>query len=84
MFAAFVVFTRTATVGQTLSGAWRQVLAAVAGVGVGIAVAELVHGNRTLELTLLFVFVAIGFYAFRGVQNAYSAADARCSPCCTN
>ena len=72
VFAAFVVFTRTATVGQTLSGAWRQVLAAGVGLGLGMGIAELVHGNRTLELTLLFVFVAMGFYAFRGLQNAYT------------
>jgi uncharacterized membrane protein YccC len=72
VFAAFVVFTRTATVGQTLSGAWRQVLAAGAGLCVGVAFAELVHGNRNLELGLLFVFVALGFYAFRGMQNVYT------------
>ena len=72
VFAAFVVFTRTATVGQTLSGAWRQVLAAGVGLGLGVGFAELVHGNRTLELALLFMFVAMGFYAFRGLQNAYT------------
>jgi uncharacterized membrane protein YccC len=72
VFAAFVVFTRSATVGQTLSGAWRQVLATVAGVGVGIAAAALVHGSRSIELSLLFVFIAAGFYAFHGLQNAYT------------
>ncbi|MGO4475497.1 FUSC family protein [Massilia sp. 2TAF26] len=71
VFAAFVVFTRTVTIGQTLSGAWRQVLATVVGVCVGIAAAELVHGNRTVELVLLFAFVGSGFYAFRGLQNVY-------------
>jgi len=71
VFAAFVVFTRTVTIGQTLSGAWRQVLATVVGVCVGIAAAELVHGNRTVELALLFAFVGTGFYAFRGLQNVY-------------
>ena len=71
VFAAFVVFTRTVTIGQTLSGAWRQVLATVVGVCVGIAAAELVHGNRAIELALLFVFVGTGFYAFRGLQNVY-------------
>lgn len=71
VFAAFVVFARTVTIGQTLSGAWRQVLATVVGVCVGIAAAELVHGNRAVELVLLFVFVGTGFYAFRGLQNVY-------------
>jgi uncharacterized membrane protein YccC len=72
VFAAFVVFTRAATVGQTLSGAWRQVLASVAGLCLGVVVAELAHGSRTTELVLLFVFVALGFYAFRGLQNLYT------------
>jgi uncharacterized membrane protein YccC len=72
VFASFVVFARTATVGQTLSGAWRQILATVGGVFVGIAAAELVHGNRGIELSLLFVFIAAGFYAFHGLQNAYT------------
>jgi uncharacterized membrane protein YccC len=73
VFAAFVVFTRSGTVGQTLSGAWRQVLASLAGLCLGVLFAELVHGDRTLELILLFVFVAAGFYAFRGLQNVYTA-----------
>lgn len=72
VFAAFVVFTRAATVGQTLSGAWRQVLASVAGLCLGVVVAELAQGSRTAELALLFVFVALGFYAFRGLQNLYT------------
>lgn len=72
VFASFVVFARTATVGQTLSGAWRQILATVGGVCVGIAAAELVHGNRGVELSLLFVFIAAGFYAFHGLQNVYT------------
>ena len=72
VFAAFVVFTRSTTVGQTLSGAWRQVLASLAGVCLGVLLAELVHGNRGVELTLLFVFVAFGFYAFKGMQNIYT------------
>lgn len=73
VFAAFVVFTRASTVGQTLSGAWRQVLASVAGLGLGVAVAGVVHGSHDVELALLFVFVAVGFYAFRGMQNVYTA-----------
>jgi len=72
VFAAFVVFTRTATVGQTVSGAWRQVLASIAGLCLGVAVAELAHGSRGLELGLLFAFIAAGFYAFRGLQNLYT------------
>jgi uncharacterized membrane protein YccC len=72
VFAAFVVFTRAVTVGQTLSSAWRQVLATVGGLCVGVAAAELVHGSRSIELSLLFVFIAAGFYAFHGMQNTYT------------
>jgi uncharacterized membrane protein YccC len=72
VFASFVVFTRSATVGQTLSGAWRQVLATMGGVAFGIAAAGLVHGNRGVELSLLFVFIAAGYYAFHGMQNTYT------------
>jgi uncharacterized membrane protein YccC len=72
VFAAIVVFTRSATVGQTLSSAWRQVLATVGGVCVGVAAAELVHGNRGIELSLLFVFIAAGYYASHGMQNTYT------------
>jgi uncharacterized membrane protein YccC len=72
VFAAFVVFTRAVTVGQTLSSAWRQVLATVGGLCVGVAAAALVHGNRSVELSLLFVFIAAGFYAFHGMQNTYT------------
>lgn len=71
VFAALVVFTRSVTVGQTVAGAWKQVLAAAAGVGVGMLVAELAHGQRNLELGLLFAFIAIGFYAYKGLQNVY-------------
>ncbi|TQK07145.1 FUSC family protein [Herbaspirillum sp. SJZ107] len=72
VFAAFVVFTRTATIGQTLSGAWRQVLASIAGLCLGVTVAQFAHGSRGLELGLLFAFIAAGFYAFRGLQNVYT------------
>lgn len=72
VFAAFIVFTRSGTVGQTLSGAWRQVLASLAGLCLGVLFAKIVQGNRDLELALLFVFIAIGFYAFKGMQNVYT------------
>ncbi|MGN6702190.1 MAG: FUSC family protein, partial [Burkholderiaceae bacterium] len=71
VIAAFVVFTRAMTLGQALSQAWQRVLATVVGVGIGLLIAELVHSNRDLELALLFVFVAVGFYLFRAYQPAY-------------
>lgn len=71
VFTALVVFTRSVTVGQTVSGAWRQLLAAGAGVSIGMLLAELTHGHRQLELGLLFVFVTIAFYAYKGLQHVH-------------
>lgn len=72
VFSAFIVFTRSATVGQTQSSAWRQVLASLAGLCIGVVCVQIVQGSQGGELALLFVFVAIGFYAFKGVQNVYT------------
>jgi uncharacterized membrane protein YccC len=72
VFSAFIVFTRAGTVGQTLSSAWRQVLASLAGLCIGVVCVQIVQGSQAGELALLFVFVAIGFYAFKGVQNVYT------------
>jgi uncharacterized membrane protein YccC len=72
VFASFIVFTRSTTVGQTLSTAWRQVLASLAGLCIGVLCVKLVQGSHNGELVLLFVFVAIGFYAFKGIQNVYT------------
>ncbi|WP_036170023.1 FUSC family protein [Massilia sp. 9096] len=72
VFSAFIVFTRAATVGQTFSSAWRQVLASLAGLCIGVVCVQVVQGSQAGELALLFLFVAIGFYAFKGVQNLYT------------
>jgi len=72
VFSAFIVFTRAATVGQTQSSAWRQVLASLAGLCIGVVCVQIVQGSQAGELALLFLFVAIGFYAFKGVQNVYT------------
>ena len=72
VFAAFVVFTRVTSVGQTLAQAWKGIVANAGGVALGFAVAELVQGHTVLQLALLFVFVAAGFYAYRGLQAAYT------------
>lgn len=66
VFASFLVFTRASNMGQALSQAWQGVLANVAGVAFGLALADAVHGHATLQLALLFTFVAAGFYAFPG------------------
>ncbi|MDB5956835.1 FUSC family protein [Ramlibacter sp.] len=73
VFASFVVFTRASNVAQTLSQTWKGVLATVAGVALGLAVADAVGGHTALQLVLLYVFIAVGFYAYRGLQSLYSA-----------
>jgi uncharacterized membrane protein YgaE (UPF0421/DUF939 family) len=73
VFASFVVFTRASNVAQTLSQTWKGVLATVAGVALGLAVADAVGGHTALQLVLLYVFIAVGFYAYRGLQPLYSA-----------
>ena len=72
VFAAFVVFTRAASVGQALSQAWKRAGASVAGVVLGLGVAAAVQGTTTMELVLLFVFIAAGFHAFRDHQPVYT------------
>ena len=71
VIAAFVVFTRAVTLGQALSRAWQRVLGTVAGVGLGLGLAELTYGSELLELGLLFTFIAAAFYLFRASYSAF-------------
>jgi uncharacterized membrane protein YccC len=68
-----VVFTRATTRGQALAGAWIRILGNVAGLALGLALAELVHRSPALQVGLLFAFVAIGFYLFEAFPPAYTA-----------
>jgi uncharacterized membrane protein YccC len=71
VIAAFVVFTRAMTLGQAVSRAWERVLGTAAGVALGLVVAQLVRGSQQMELALLFLFVALGYYLFRASYTAF-------------
>ena len=73
VFGGFVIFTRASTRGQAAAGAWRRILGDVAGLALGLLLAELAHGSRPLQLALLFAFIAVGFYAYQGLQPLYIA-----------
>lgn len=63
--AAFVVFTGTATRGETLSKGWQRVVGTVAGVVAGVVVAALVGGSTVAALLLILVSVFLGLYLMR-------------------
>lgn len=73
VFAAFVLFTQANTREQAVSRAWQRTLANVAGLVLGLVVAEMVQGRQAVQSVLLFVFIAIGFYGFRDVPALYGA-----------
>lgn len=69
--AAFLVFNRAMTPGQTLAQAWKRVLATVAGVAAGLVIAEFAQGSTALELSLLYGFIALGFYLFQAANAVF-------------
>jgi uncharacterized membrane protein YccC len=69
--AAFLVFNRAITPGQTLAQAWKRVLATVAGVAAGLAIAEFTQGSTALELALLYGLIALGFYLFQAANAVF-------------
>lgn len=65
VIAAFVIFTRTRTLGETLLRGWYRVLGTVLGVIAGLVLAGLVSGHRLVEMVSLFVCIFFGFYLIR-------------------
>lgn len=65
VITAFVTFTRTRTLGDTLLRGWSRVLGTFLGVIAGLLLAGVVSGHRTVELVSLFVCVFFGFYLIR-------------------
>ena len=65
VITAFVTFTRTRTLGETLLRGWSRVLGTVLGVIAGLVLAGLVSGHRLVELVSLFVCIFYGFYLIR-------------------
>jgi len=71
VIAAFLVFNRAITPGQTLAQAWKRVLATVAGVAAGLVIAEFTQGSTALELALLYGLIALGFYLFQAANTVF-------------
>ncbi len=69
VLAAFMVFTRANTLGAMLVRAWQRTVGTVAGVVVGLLVAEAAHGHTYLELGLVFVCMFVAYYS---LQAAYT------------
>lgn len=65
VIAAFVIYSGTASRGQTLTKGWQRILGTVAGVVVGTFVASLVGGNVTVSIVLIFVSLFFGFYLMK-------------------
>ncbi|MFL5358422.1 FUSC family protein [Archangium sp.] len=65
VITAFVTFTRTRTLGETLLRGWARVLGTVLGVVAGLVLAGFVSGHRLVELVSLFVCIFCGFYLIR-------------------
>ena len=67
---AFVVFMRATNRAESLSRAWQRVLGTMGGVALGVVVAQVVGGNRTAAVILLFASVFGAFY-FSGLSYAW-------------
>ncbi len=62
VIAAFVVFVRGTTVGESLARAWQRVLGTVAGVGVGLAIAHAVGHHVPVAIAIAFVALFVAYY----------------------
>ena len=69
VLTAFVIFSGTASRGETLVKAWQRVVGTLAGVVIGVVLAALVGGN--VVVSVVFIFVAL-FMMFYWVQANYS------------
>lgn len=65
VIAAFVVFFRATTLGETLARAWQRTLGTVGGVVAGLIVAQLVGRDPHVALALIFVGLFGAYYFFR-------------------
>jgi uncharacterized membrane protein YccC len=65
VFAAFVVFVRATTVGETLSRAWQRIFGTVLGVAIGLVVARVV-GQHVLAASVVgLVAIFLAYYLMR-------------------
>ncbi|HET8700357.1 MAG TPA: FUSC family protein, partial [Nitrococcus sp.] len=62
---AFVVFTGTNSRGETLLKGWQRIAGTLAGVAAGVLIGTVVHGERRVDLMLMFVCIFLAFYLLR-------------------
>jgi uncharacterized membrane protein YccC len=65
VLAAYVVFVRATTVGETLSRAWQRVLGTLVGVAIGLGVAALVGHRPWPAAGVGFVAIFLAYYLMR-------------------
>lgn len=65
VLTTFLVFTGTASSGETLAKGWSRVAGTALGIAAGAAIAILVRGREAAALSLMFVFLFAAVYAIR-------------------
>lgn len=65
VLAAFIVFSGTTSLSETLTKAWSRVAGTALGILAGVAAVHFVNGHKPAEYALLFFSLFIGVYAFR-------------------
>ena len=62
VLTAFVIFSGTASRGETLVKAWQRVVGTLTGVVIGVVLAALVGGNVVVSVVFIFVALFMTFY----------------------
>lgn len=65
VLAAFIVFSGTSSVGETLLKAWSRVAGTALGIAAGVALMKVVHGREIPEFAVLFICLFAAVYLFR-------------------
>ncbi|PYP77813.1 MAG: hypothetical protein DMD35_13295, partial [Gemmatimonadetes bacterium] len=65
VLAAFVVFIRATTVGETFSRAWQRMLGTIVGVGIGLLVATIVGHRAAPAAAVGLVAIFLAYYLMR-------------------
>ena len=65
VLAAFVVFIRATTLGETVSRAWQRMFGTVLGVSIGLVVARLVNHHVAPALAIGLVAIFLAYYLMR-------------------
>ena len=62
VLTAFVIFSGTASRGETLVKAWQRVVGTLTGVVIGVVLVALVGGNVVVSVVFIFVALFMTFY----------------------